>query len=67
MPRGGVGGGVLGVLACSPPGNFVGKNIKGGTKGKIGISLPAPPLENSSEKNLKVKFNPPSNFENFQS
>jgi hypothetical protein len=43
MPRG----------RCSPLlENFVGKNIKGGTKGKIGRSLPFPLLEDFVEKNL---------------
>jgi hypothetical protein len=49
-PEGGVGG-------VAPLGNFVGKNIKGGTKGKIGRSLPPPPpWKISSGKNLKGKI-----------
>jgi hypothetical protein len=59
---------------CCPEGgvapleNFVWKNIKGGTKGKIDRSLPTPLRKFRREKISKVKFNPPpSNFGNFQS
>ncbi len=57
-----MGGGV------APLENFVGKNIKGGTKVKIGRSLPHPPPGKfRPEKISKGKFNPPpSNFGNFQ-
>jgi hypothetical protein len=56
-PEGGVGG-------VAPLGNFVGKNIKGGTKGKIGRSLPPPPsLENFvRKKSQRENLTPPLEF-----
>jgi hypothetical protein len=49
MPRGGV----------APLENFMGKNMKGETKAKIGKSLPQPPGKFRPEKISQGKFKPP--------
>jgi hypothetical protein len=55
LPREGVG-------SVAPLENFVGKNIKGGTREKSAEVYPPPPWKISSGKISKVKFTFPLEF-----
>jgi hypothetical protein len=59
MPRGGCWG-------CSPPGKFRREKYQRGDQGKNRQKLTPPPGKFRPEKISKGKFNPPSNFGNFQ-